>query len=156
MKKYLSIILTMVLSSIVISSCKDKEEDMTYNPVIRFEYSVLNGNDTEGYIVNFTNQSHHANSFEWDFGDGGKAKYSGLNIFSTGGTWISRASKEEEPRLYGISHYYSKRGTYEVTLVGENNLGVRYSVTKTIRVEINNTDDETDTQTDNTIDEPIE
>lgn len=139
MKKYLSIMLTMVLSSVVLSSCKDKGEDMTYNPVIRFEYSVSYGTEADGYTVNFANRSHHANSFEWDFGDGCKARYSELNIFSTGGTWISRNNTDEEPRLYGVSHYYSKPGTYRVTLVGDNNLGIKNSITQTIMVEFTDT-----------------
>lgn len=156
MKKYLSIMLTMVLSSIVLSSCKDKGEDMTYNPVIRFEYGVLSGNETDGYIVGFANKSHHASSFEWDFGDGCVARYSELNIFSTRGTWMSRTKTDEEPRLYKVSHYYSKPGTYRVTLVGENNLGIKNSITQTIMVEFTDTEETTDDPIDTPTEEPME
>lgn len=135
MKKFLSIALTMAAVSVAMISCKEKDEDMTLNPVVRFEYSVAWGDDENGYWVDFANRSHNACTFEWSFGDGCTAKYSDTNFETLGGsTTISMHKAGEAANKFGVLHYYAKPGTYDVELIGENSMFFRNKATMVIRV----------------------
>lgn len=63
-------------------------------------------------VVNFTNQSENADTFEWDFGDG-------------------NTSTEKNP-----SHYYQEPGTYEIVLYARNSTGCYEEDSIVIEVEV--------------------
>jgi len=65
-----------------------------------------------GQEVLFTNDSHNANRFEWDFGDG-------------------YVSSEEDP-----VHYYTATGTFEVVLTAFSRSGISDVATMTIKIYI--------------------
>lgn len=81
-------ILLLAIISIIIAGCK--KEDPEEQPTAKFTYSV---NDKE---VTFTNQSLHAKSYYWTFGDGSSS--SEVNPVKT----------------------YSNSGTYKITLKATN------------------------------------
>ncbi|MEC9106790.1 MAG: PKD domain-containing protein, partial [Candidatus Neomarinimicrobiota bacterium] len=86
--------MTLLISMIVIS-CEDDEATVEA-PTARFTYTV---DENNGLLVNFTNASLNADSYSWDFGDGG-------------------TSTEMSP-----SHTYAADGTYNVSLTATNSGG---------------------------------
>jgi len=95
---YLSLFLSLVLYS-----CESIPEAHFYTDTIE---------PVVGQEVFFTNDSHNANMFEWDFGDG----------------YISEA---ENP-----SHIFTATGTFEVTLIAISKSGLEDKATITIDVVI--------------------
>jgi PKD repeat protein len=95
---YLSLVLPLILFS-----CESTPEAIFYTDTIEPEV---------GQEVLFTNDSHNAKSFEWDFGDG-------------------YISNDENP-----SHIYTGTGTFEVTLTAISKGGLDDKATLTLEVMI--------------------
>ncbi|MCX6253059.1 MAG: PKD domain-containing protein [Bacteroidia bacterium] len=95
---YLSLVLPLFLFS-----CKSTPEAHFYTDTIEPEV---------GQDVFFTNDSHNATKFEWDFGD-------------------SFSSNEENP-----VHYYTATGPYEVTLTAISKNGLEDKATLSLNVMI--------------------
>ena len=90
------ILLALLGSSVLLSSCKkDKAE-----PVTDVVYIV----NVDGYTATFTNQTSGAQSYRWDFGDGGNA---------------SSANP---------THTFAAAGIYTVSLTAVSNNGCRDSI----------------------------
>ena len=82
------LLLPLVLVTILFSGC----ERVPFADFLASSTAVQPGD-----IITFHNNSTHASSYEWDFGDG----YASTN--------------------YSPSHYYDKEGTYTVTLTASGN-----------------------------------
>lgn len=112
--KFKTLLLIVALSCF--SSCDENElpeagsiPDLT-PPSALFSASQGEGAGDEWKTVFFSNQSNSATSYSWDFGDG-------------------NMSTDFEP-----SNEYSGEGTYTVTLVARDNLGVESTFTDTVEV----------------------
>ena len=112
--KFKTLLLIVALSCF--NSCDDNElpeagsiPDLT-PPSAQFSASQGEGAGDEWKTVFFSNQSNSATSYSWDFGDG-------------------NMSTDFEP-----SNEYSGEGTYTVTLVARDNLGVESTFTDTVEV----------------------
>ena len=96
----------LVLTGFLFFTSCEKEEDTAPEPVARFTCPSTAG---VGEVIHFTNESEHADSYDWDFGDG-------------------TASTAENP-----THAYSQNGIYTVELTA-NGDGGTHSTTRTISV----------------------
>jgi PKD repeat protein len=93
---------TFVLSALALLfsiSCEEKDEEVK-DPIASFQFEISTTNFLE---VQFENFSQNADTYAWDFGDGG-------------------TSTDENP-LYA----YDEAGTYEVVLTATNTAGVSVS-----------------------------
>ena len=88
-------------------SCSKDDEDVVEDPIATFQYEIGQENWLE---VTFMNFSQHAETYNWNFGDG-------------------QTSAEENP-----VHIYEEAGNYDVTLTATNSAGVSATFSQTISV----------------------
>lgn len=107
MKKLSFYLLSLLMVSVVFFACED-DEDKTPEPIARF---TATADETNPFLITFTNDSENADTYSWDFGDG------------------SALSTEVSP-----THTYAAAGDYSVTLTATGE-GGEVSSTKTVTVE---------------------